>query len=222
MTECQINDCWNKIGVQGSKTCPELSRYIHCRNCPVFEKNAQLLLDREAPPGYVEEWTEFLAQGKQAEIRDTEVVMVFRIGAEWLALPAALCVEIISVRPLRPIPHHANRILQGIVSVRGEMHLCFSLAELLALDTGAPAVEARSGKSIPRLIVARQDRFGAVFPVDEVMGLQRYAPDAVRAVPATVAHAVPQFSRGLLAADGRDIGLLDENLIFHALEQVLQ
>jgi chemotaxis-related protein WspD len=59
------------------------------------------------------------------------------------------------------------------------------------------------------------------FPVDEVMGLHRFHQDAIRAIPATVAHAVPQFSRGMLTADERKIGLLDDELVFHALTKVL-
>jgi len=70
--------------------------------------------------------------------------------------------------------------------------------------------------------VARKDRFTIAFPVDEVMGLQRFHRDAVQAIPATVAHAVPQFSHGMFTADGRNkIGLLDDELVFHALTKVL-
>ncbi len=29
-------DCWNRIGVSGDRSCPELATVVHCHNCPVF------------------------------------------------------------------------------------------------------------------------------------------------------------------------------------------
>ena len=31
-------DCWNRIGVNGDRSCPELTSFVHCRNCPVFAR----------------------------------------------------------------------------------------------------------------------------------------------------------------------------------------
>jgi len=217
MNATPVQDCWNRIGVQGDRSCPELRQYIHCRNCPTFEQGAHALLNRAPPEGYIEEWTQFLARAKETEAGFTDTAIVFRIGSEWLALPARLCVEIVSMRPIRRVPHRSDRMLMGLASVRGELLLCFSLARLLGLEPVAEAV----AKGRPRLLVARKDRFAMAFPVDEVMGLHRFDRDAIRAIPATVAHAVPQFSRGMLTADGRKIGLLDDELVFHALTKVL-
>lgn len=230
MSATTIQDCWNRIGVQGDKSCPKLHRHIHCRNCPTFEQGAHALLNRTPPAGYIEEWTQFLARAKETEAGFTDTAFVFRIGPEWLAFSARLCVEIVSMRPIRRVPHRSDRMLLGLASVRGELLLCFSLANLLGLEPGGAGLEPSAetsaaanaaSKVLPRLLVARKDRFNLAFPVDEVMGLHRFHRDTVRAIPATVAHAVPQFSRGMLAADGRKIGLLDEELIFHALTKVL-
>ncbi len=38
--EIAIDDCWNRIGVRGDGSCPELKRHIHCRNCPVYSAAA--------------------------------------------------------------------------------------------------------------------------------------------------------------------------------------
>ncbi len=213
MSVAAIQDCWNRIGVQGNKSCPELRRHIHCRNCPKFKEGAHALLNRTPPAGYIKEWTQFLAQAKDPEDGFTDTTFVFRIGAEWLALNARVCAEIVPMRPIRQVPHRSGRIFMGLTSVRGELQLCFSLANLLGLEP-APKVQ-------PRLLVARKDRSTMVFPVDEIMGLHRFHRDNVRAIPATVAHAVPQFSSGMLTADGRKIGLLDDELIFHALAKEL-
>ncbi len=219
MSAKTIQDCWNRIGVQGDKSCPDLQRHIHCRNCPTFEQGAHALLNRAPPDGYIAEWTKLLASAKENEAGFTDTALVFRIGSEWLALSARLCVEIVPMRPVRRVPHRSNRMFLGLASVRGELLLCFSLANLLNLE---PATEpAATIQALPRLLVARKDRFVLALPVDEVMGLQRFHRDTVRPIPATVAHAVPQFSSGMLTADGRKIGLLDDELVFHALTKVL-
>ena len=41
-----VDDCWNRIGVFGDKSCPRLERHIHCRNCEVYGAAAIALLDR--------------------------------------------------------------------------------------------------------------------------------------------------------------------------------
>ena len=32
----RIDDCWNRIGVHGDKSCPLLDEHVHCRNCAVY------------------------------------------------------------------------------------------------------------------------------------------------------------------------------------------
>ena len=54
-------DCWSHIGVSGDRTCPELSSFIHCRNCPVFAAAARTFFDRPAPEGYLAGWSRWLA-----------------------------------------------------------------------------------------------------------------------------------------------------------------
>ncbi len=217
MSVNKIDDCWNRIGVRGDKSCSELARHIHCRNCSKFEQGALDSLDRPAPSGYLGEWTGLLAGTEEVAAGLTDAAVVFRIGAEWLALNARLCVEIVALRPVRPVPHRSGRIFLGLTGVRGELLLCFSLADLLGLTLAGPA----DAHVLPRLIVANKDRFAFAFPVDEVMGLCRYQHGALREVPATVAHAVPRFTRGMLEEHGRAIGLLDEELVLHALTKAL-
>src|SRR5215831_8786654 len=53
--------CWHRIGVSGDRSCPELSTFVHCRNCPVFAAAARAFFDRPAPEGYLGEWATWLA-----------------------------------------------------------------------------------------------------------------------------------------------------------------
>ncbi|HBP1772226.1 TPA: chemotaxis protein CheW, partial [Pseudomonas aeruginosa] len=32
----QVDDCWNRIGVHGDKSCERLAEHVHCRNCEVY------------------------------------------------------------------------------------------------------------------------------------------------------------------------------------------
>jgi hypothetical protein len=99
-----IDDCWNRIGVHGDASCPELETYVHCRNCPVYSTAAKVLLDVELPPGYLAQWTSYIAQERLATAPDTQSVVIFRVGIDWLALPTALFVEIADERAIHSIP----------------------------------------------------------------------------------------------------------------------
>ena len=54
-------DCWNRIGVWGDRSCPELASAVHCHNCPVFATAGRQFLDVPSPSGYLEDWAERLA-----------------------------------------------------------------------------------------------------------------------------------------------------------------
>jgi len=89
-----IKDCWNKIGVQGDGTCPELVKYIHCHNCPVYAAAARTFLDRDLPKNHLAEWTSHFAGEKQVLEQKNLSVVLFRITAEWFALPVTVFKEI--------------------------------------------------------------------------------------------------------------------------------
>ena len=129
------NDCWNKIGVKGDRSCSELPKYVHCRNCPVFTAKGQRLFERDPPPGHLAEWTKRLAEPEVAIEQGTVSVLVFRIGEEWMAADIALLVEIGEMRPIHTIPHRTNEILSGLVNIRGELELCVSLGGLLGIKS---------------------------------------------------------------------------------------
>lgn len=138
------NDCWNKIGVKGDRSCPELLKYVHCRNCPVFTAAGQRLFERKPPAGHLAEWTKRLAEPETAIERGTISVLVFRVGDEWLAADIGLLVEIAELRPIHTIPHRSNSVLAGLVNIRGELPLCVSLGGLLGIEMQYPLLMAKS------------------------------------------------------------------------------
>ncbi len=211
--------CWKQIGVRGDRSCPELQEFGHCRDCPVFSREGRTLLDREAPENYLIEWATLLAQERKPVCREGEVVQVFRLTSEWFALPAHCWVEVVGARPVRRIPHRSNPILMGLVSVRGEIHLCVSLSNMLGLenDEGLEHAKTREGNS--RFCVVKKDNIGWVFPADAVHGLIFYSAKDVRNVPSTVAKSYRKFTCGLLDIEDKKVGLLDEIPVFDAFSR---
>jgi chemotaxis-related protein WspD len=216
-----VNDCWNKIGVRGDSSCPELEKHIHCRNCPIHAAAAAGLLDRELPTGHLSEWTRHVAQEKPATEDDSQSLVVFRIGAEWLALPTIVFKEIVGVRPVHSLPHRRNGVVLGLVNIRGELLVCVSLRQILRLDeTAEPKLDKRQVND-PRLLVMQYEGGSAVCPVDEVFGVQRFHLREKMAVPATSSKAATTYTQAVLSWRLKSVGLLDAQLLFYTINRGL-
>jgi chemotaxis-related protein WspD len=205
--------CWNRIGVRGDRSCPELLKFTHCNNCPVFATAGRRFLDAPSPEGYLDEWTSRLAARDDSREGDESSVLVFRLGDEWLALPVAVLVEVTRLRPIHRIPHRAG-LLAGMANIRGELHLCVRLDLLL----GVTATE-RSDPELRRLVVIRRETEYWVFPADEVDQVHRVLlPDLTTAAP-TLARSQVKMTRGVFPHAGRSVGLLDDARLFHSLRE---
>jgi chemotaxis-related protein WspD len=214
-----IDDCWNKVGVWGDGLCPELVQHVHCRNCPVYSEAAATLLEGELPSGYVEEWTKHFAEKEHGDEPDGHTVVLFRIGAEWLSLPTAVCKEVASLRTIHSLPHRHDGVVLGLVNVRGELLICVSLGEVLGLEGPVESAgEGRRGKH-GRLLVIRREGSEFVFQADEVHGIHRVLPRDVRAVPATVAGAAATYTKAMVAWRDKAVGCLDDQLLFYMLNR---
>lgn len=209
--------CWNTRGVWGDRSCSDLQEHGHCRDCATFSLEGRALLNREAPGNYLAEWASLLAQEREVAGHDKSPVQVFRLMSEWLALPSHCWDEVVAVRPVRPIPHRSNKILLGLVSVRGEVHLCVSVANLLGIEKDESQADAGSRRASRRFCVVRRDNVSWIFPVDEVHGLVSYSENDLGGIPSTVAQSFRKYTRGLLKVAGMSIGVLDETPVFDAL-----
>jgi chemotaxis-related protein WspD len=247
-TDAPGHDCWNRIGIAGDRSCPELKLHVVCRNCPVYASAAKSFFDRSAPPGYLEDWTAWLgrlderAVGVEADV-DVDApgvpkgaaVLIFRLDQEWLAFRTRTVAEVALPRPVRRVPHRTNAILSGVVNLRGQLPLCFSLHALLGVrDTiagsrGASSSDsdsggARSATTPERLIVLRDRERSEVwaFTADAVHGVEHVARAAMQSVPSTLANPTVSFSQAILPWDGRSVGFLDEQRVFSALRSIGQ
>ena len=214
-----IADCWNKIGIRGNGSCLELEQHIHCRNCPTYTAAASVLLDRNVPSDYLDESRNHYSQGRRAEELNTEAIVVFRIGDEWLGLPTAVFSEFVDMRAIHSLPHRRNGVLLGMTNVRGELLVCVSLDRLLGI--AKEAKKPRQHAAYGRLVVIRDKDGRIVFPVDEVHGIHRFHPGELTQVPATVAKAAAIHTKAMLPWKGVAIACLDAQLLFYTLNRSL-
>jgi chemotaxis-related protein WspD len=213
-----IDDCWNRIGVNGDQTCPELEKHVHCRNCPTFARAARSFFDRRAPEGYLAEWSQLLGRPAGHSSIEESALLVFRLGEEWLALELSVVSEVTTLHPVHRVPHRTNRVFSGLVSLRGQLQLCVSLHGLLDIDS----LDSNAAPSTnPRLVVIRKDSETWAFPVEEVAGVHRVARDQLQKVPSTLANPLGSFGRAVFAwGEGRSVDVLDEPRVFAALRRM--
>ena len=183
------------------------------------------LLDRPLPPGYREDWARHFAGMAAASDTATDsasadqTVVIFRIGAEWLALSTALFHEIAEPRRIRSLPHRRDEMLLGIVNVRGELLVCVSLAALLGVGDGPSGEGSDRIKTFARMVVIGREGRRLAFPVDEVHGIHRYAAGDLTATPATIDKAAARFATAMISWQGRSVGRLDDQLVLDALDR---
>lgn len=216
----KLHDCWNQIGVWGDGSCAELAKTVHCRNCPVYSKAAAELLDREIDPAYLAGWAQHYRAEKKDTTRDTDSVVIFRLGAEWLALPAAVFHEVCALRTVHSLPHRRSGVVLGIANVRGALLVCVSLHALLGIDQAAGAKDSHRLVH-GRLLVVNSDGERLVIPVDEIHGIHRFHPGQLGEVPATVSICTATYTRAILPWQDKTVGVLDEQLLFYSLNKSL-
>ncbi|MGA0611151.1 chemotaxis protein CheW [Caldimonas sp. KR1-144] len=224
-----LDDCWNRIGVRGDRSCPELERHVHCRNCPVQARAAKQLLQRAAPAGYLDEASAHYASAHDTSAHhagvppDSEAgersALAFRVGAEWLALSCTLLDEVTETRAPHALPHRRSGALLGLVNVRGELLACVSIAQLLDIGAGAAPPSQRSAAA--RLLVLRHEQGRLACPVDEVHGVLRFDARRLQPPPSTVTRAAARYTQALLPWEQRTVGILDEPLLLHSLGRSL-
>jgi chemotaxis-related protein WspD len=216
-----IDACWNRIGVRGDRSCPQLVSQVHCQNCPTFSAAAKALLDTCPPDGYTQLWTDHVANPTAPTEVDAHSVMIFRLGAEWLAVPTHLCVEVTGSRAIHSLPHRRGVAVLGVTNVRGALLVCISLAAILNVSADVATQAARKAILSERLLVLGWSQGAVAVPVDEVHGVTRFRPQDLQEVPATIARAQATYTRAILRWDERSVGLLDEQLLCYTINRSL-
>jgi chemotaxis-related protein WspD len=216
----RIDDCWNRIGVRGDHSCPELLHHVHCRNCPVYSDAAISLLDGELSADYRRQWAIDFAQTKGLAQKKTEAMVVFRVGDEWLGFDTSVCSEFAEISPIHSLPHRHDNIVLGLVNIRGELLICVSLAAALGIDSVFKA-QIGTRRICPRFIVLRASENVFVAPVDEVFGVVRFHASDLRETPSTVAQSAATYTRAVLSWQNSLVGHIDHELLIFTLNRSL-
>lgn len=218
--EIEIDTCWRQIGVRGDKSCPLLEQHLHCRNCPTYKQIARRLLDRAAPSASGE-WRDKLGRAELGSANDEELqtAVLFRLGEEWLGLPVSIFHEVAESRRVHSLPHRRNSAVLGIANVRGELLICLSLSELLAIDEHKEGEHGTRSKAFRRLVVVGERDKRVAFMVDEIHGLHRYRKRDTLAVPATIGKALSAVTVAVLPWQGRAVGCLDPGQLLTMLDR---
>jgi chemotaxis-related protein WspD len=174
------------------------------------------LLDREVAEDYLREWSAHVAAEHKVVQAGTKSAVIFRIGAEWLALPTDMVQEVSEPCRIRTLPHHRSGILLGLVSVRGVLLLCVSLEAILGAE------KASESRTMQRLLVCNPIGGRLAFPVSEIHSVYHYHPEDLRPPPATLAKAAGIYITGVLPWRDRTVGCLDGELLFYALDKGLE
>ena len=216
-----LDDCWNRIGVAGDQSCDKLAVAIHCRNCDVYAGAAQRNLQRPVAPGYREQWAAHFRQARAIQVQDDSAALVFRIGREWLALPAAMVDSVAPEASGHRLPHRSGGGLLGVVNVGGKLHPQISLATLLGIDSAGP--QETSGRHVfARLVVVHAQGQAFALPVADLHGIVRY-PASTLAIPAaTINKGLVRYLTGVLTEAGMHIGVLDAQLLGHQMARLLR
>lgn len=213
-----IDDCWNRIGIRGDKSCPLLVEHVHCRNCSVYSAAATRLLDRYA----LQREERVYAPAPVAVA--TRSLLIFRLGQEWLGLATRSLVEIAPLQSVHSLPHQRSAAVVGVVNVRGALVACLSLAELLGIP--GQAATANGLRVIPRLLILAAEGGPVVAAVDEIDGIhaieeQQLASASAPAAQPGQAGAAARLTRGVLQWRERSVRLLDEAQLLLAVNRSL-
>lgn len=207
-----LDHCWRRIGVYGGdQSCPMLVEALHCRNCAIFSNAARTLFDRESEADPAEAW--HVDKDGEGGLRPA---LVFRLGQQWLGLPPLLIAEVAARQPIRRLAHRTTGRLEGVVNVRGELHLCVSLGELLGLGTRSETAETA------RMVLVRDDRGQVLaFRCEEVLGLQHFPNSTLQPAPDTLPEPLRECVEALFPTPTGHVAMLRGDAVLDLLEQAL-
>lgn len=209
-------ECRNVIGIWGDRSCAELRTLDHCYNCPVYTALGRRVLDREVSEAFQDSinWSEYALA--DVPVVQTRSLLVFRLGADWFCLSTERVREIVHPSPVHPVPHRLKRGFQGLVNVRGEVHPCVDLRVLLGCGPSPKDI------GIPRMILILDQAGCYAFLADEVDNLLAVDVSSISSPPVSVEKAVPCYTSGMVRCAGKDLAILDEDLLMYSLSDLCQ
>lgn len=178
------------------------------------------LLDRPLSAADLAAGAAFAARPPEARIVRTTRLLLFRIGDESAALPAAALRRVTPIARTVPIPHRSSGVLRGLSNIRGELVLCADLRRLLGLPASSAAPPAASSDQRRMVVIGPADN-SWVFEVDALIGVESVDPAAIRPPPVTVEYSLGAFTTGVTEIDSRPVTVLDPERILAGFKAAL-
>jgi chemotaxis signal transduction protein len=176
------------------------------------------LLTRPLEPEYVRDWAELLREARAEEGSEGEQVslLVFRLGDELFGLRTDMIRALFQATPVHSVPHRPLPLL-GIVNLDGHLGLCFSLHHVLQVPIVTAAGDAEDSDG--RMVLLKAAWHGWSFPADEILGVYPFAVTAGAALPVTLSRSNRVHTCGIVELEGREVAVLDSDLLVEALER---
>jgi len=195
--------CWRTVGVAGNGSCDALHEHVHCRNCPVFARAAEQALQRVSTIADAGAQAA-IAEPAQRAVR-SHSVLVFKVGASWLALDVAWVQQIAPAARPHAIPHRTGAGLAGLVNVQGQLVVAVDLGRLIGepADAARPPAGARQ-----RLVVVQLGQDAWAFNADDVPGVMALPEVTHAELPATLRPPLAELAAGLFDWNGGHLVLL--------------
>jgi len=149
-------------------------------------------------------------------------MVIFRIGGEEFAIDIALTKEIVTMRPITPIPETEDYVL-GVMNLRGNLIPVLDLRRRLRAGSDAAAT-ARAQAEI-RIIIARVDGKQTGLVVDGASEVIRVTDEMIESPPDVIAEIGAEYIGGIINLKDRFITMLDidkalKGEVTHELEEV--
>ncbi len=187
----------------------------------MYAAAAAKLLDADPPSDYLARWTLQVAKSIAPAQQSTQSLLIFRVGAEWLALPARALHEVASGRAVHSIPGRRDGIVMGLANIRGELLVCVSLLRILGVEAATLGEAEGFETSRARMLVLQQNTRRVVCPVHQIHGIERFEAHERATVPATLGKATSSCTRAVLTWQHKSVGLLDEERLFNGIHRGL-
>lgn len=176
-TASPVETCWSTMGVFGRGDCPELQRFVHCRNCPTMVNAGRSVFGRPQPSGYQ---TELTTNRNARGVETSSMVQsfVFRSGRRWFGVESEFIEKIVAPEQIHRLPFRSNEILLGTANMSGELLLAYDIAPVFGNPDDANA-DSSNRLPMARMMVVRSQANQFILQVDDVLGIEDFPQDII-------------------------------------------
>jgi purine-binding chemotaxis protein CheW len=146
-------------------------------------------------------------------------MVVFKIGAEEFAVDISLTKEIVTMRPITPIPE-TQEYVSGVMNLRGNLVPVLDLRRRLRAGSNSAAPQSET-----RIIIARLDGKQTGLIVDGASEVIHITEEMIEDPPDVISEIGADYIAGIINVGNRFITLLDlekalKGEVVHELDEI--